>query len=373
MVTVEDGDQIPGGHLEGVIDVARLGVLVGRPGHIADPGFLGEVSKRCPPPVVKQPYGQFVGRPVKPHGGVDSPLHDGEILVVGGDHQIHAGPLGRIRRQLCRRAVQGPCGLPVAEQQHQPGIGLGGQQQQAAGQADGIEPVEGRGVAPPDVAAGDGEGEHHHHQHGITARHGPQDEGHGRQQEDEHQLCLQGERLGDAEQREAPGHHAEQHALPARLAGRGPGGGQPFLLLAGQEGPESLSAPMPDPLPGGRPAQRDGLWATHYHPEALQQNAQGIPHPGVRQLGIEPPGMAQHPLPAMTLEGEDNPGQQPAQGQCGRPRAGSPPLAQCAIALRAPEARSRRQQPHSHRGASPSARHQVARAASSWATRLVGA
>jgi hypothetical protein len=50
VVTVEDGDQIPGGHLEGVIDVARLGVLMGRPGHIADPGLLGEVAKRRPPP-----------------------------------------------------------------------------------------------------------------------------------------------------------------------------------------------------------------------------------------------------------------------------------------------------------------------------------
>ena len=181
VITVEDGDQIPARLPERVVDVASLGVLVGRPRHIADPRPFGKFAKRLPAPVIEQPDGQLVSGPVEPHGGIDGALDDGEILVVGGDHQVNPGPLGRVRRQGRRRAVQRPGRLPVAKQQHHPGIGLGGQQQETTGEAEGIEPVQGGGVAPPDVAAGDGEGEHHHHQHGVAARHGAQNEGHGGQ------------------------------------------------------------------------------------------------------------------------------------------------------------------------------------------------
>ncbi|MNZ80177.1 hypothetical protein D3C78_988050 [compost metagenome] len=91
--------------------------------------------------------------------------------------------------------------------------------------------------------------------------------------------------------------------------------------------------------------QGDGLGAAHYEPEALQQDAQGIPDAGPGQLGIETLGVAQHPLPAMALQGEEGPGQQPHQGQTGRPQPGAALAAQCLVALGAPEARRRGQQP----------------------------
>ena len=349
VIAVEDGDQIPARLPERVVDVAGLGVLVGRPRHIADPRLFGEGAKRRSVPVIEQPDGQLVGGPVEGQGRVDCALDDGEILVVGGDHQIHAGPLCRVRRQGRRGAIQRPGRLPVAEQQHYPGIGLGGQQQEAAGEADGIEPVQGGGVAPPDVAAGDGEGEHHHHQHGVAARHGAQDEGHPHQHGDEHQLGLEGEWLSNAEQGEGAGHRAQQHEahFVAAVAGQlaATGRRQPLLFLPDQEAAAGLGAPLPGTLPGGGPAQGNRPGAAHYDPETLQQDAQGIPDPGPGQVGIEPLCMAQHPLPAMALQGKQGPGQQPHQGQTGGSQPGASLAAQPLVMPGAPEARRRRQQP----------------------------
>ena len=68
----------------------------------------------------------------EPHGGVDGPLDDGEIPPGGSIRSRWA--TGWIRWAA---GAGGRCKgrLPVAEQQHQPGIGLGGRKR-AAGEAE---------------------------------------------------------------------------------------------------------------------------------------------------------------------------------------------------------------------------------------------
>ena len=95
VVGVEDQDQLAAGVVEGVVDVAGLGVLVGGPGQVAGPEPLGQRADVLTAPVVEDPGDVRIGDPVAPDQG--GPEHV-QTLVVGADEDVDARPPSDGRR-----------------------------------------------------------------------------------------------------------------------------------------------------------------------------------------------------------------------------------------------------------------------------------
>ena len=135
VVGVEDQDQLTVGVAEGVVDVAGLGVLVGRPGQIAGPEPSGQPGHLLTATVVEDPGGMGIGDPVAAH---QRGPEDVQALVVGADEDVDAGPQsdgrpvghGHPPGQEGERGQHGPA-EQLAGQQHEehdrlragPGIG----------------------------------------------------------------------------------------------------------------------------------------------------------------------------------------------------------------------------------------------------------
>ncbi len=200
VVAVKDRDKIAFRILQGIVDVACFRVFVSGTGDVLYPHRLGKLTKRLAATVVEDPDLQLLFRPVDTQRGVDRVLHHVEIFVIGRHEDVHRRPQGHILRQRYRLTVKRPHHLEVAEHQHNPRIGFGEQQHQAAHEADRIVPVERRGVAPPDVAAGDGQRQDNQHQCREAPWNTAHQQGHAPQQQQEDKLRPRVKRLGDAEQ-----------------------------------------------------------------------------------------------------------------------------------------------------------------------------
>ncbi len=153
VVAVEDRHQLAVELGQRMVEVAGLGVAVVAAGDVVDPGLGGERAELRAPAVIEQVDAQLVRRPVQAQRRIHGVPHQRQFLVVGGDQHVHGRPVARIGRQRRRLALQRPRHLHVAQHQHQPRIGLGREQDHAAGQVEIVVPVERGGVAPPQVAA----------------------------------------------------------------------------------------------------------------------------------------------------------------------------------------------------------------------------
>ena len=155
MVAVKNRYQLTVDLGQGMVQVAGLGVAVVGPGDIVDARFLGELFEAWTVAVIEQVNAQLVLGPVDTQRGIHRAAGHRELFVVGRYQQVDRRPQAGIAWQLRRLAIERPGGLNVAQNQHQPGIGFCQQQNKAAYQIQGVVPVQGRGVAPPQVAARD--------------------------------------------------------------------------------------------------------------------------------------------------------------------------------------------------------------------------
>ncbi|MOA08850.1 hypothetical protein D3C78_1286480 [compost metagenome] len=142
VIAVEDGNKITASMLERMVDIARFGVFMGRPGDVLHPDLCGKGFKLWAVTVVENVDIDFIFWPVDAQRRIDGGFHHAQIFVVGRHHQIDGRPGAAVDRHRHRLAVQRPHGLEVAQHQHYPGIGFRRQQQQAAGQAERIVPVQ---------------------------------------------------------------------------------------------------------------------------------------------------------------------------------------------------------------------------------------
>ncbi|MNS24041.1 hypothetical protein D3C72_558730 [compost metagenome] len=202
VVAVKNRHEFARGILQRVVDVPGFGVLVGSTGDVFHPHAVGELAKLFAPSVVQNPDSKLVFRPVDTERGVDGVFHHVQIFVIGRNENIHRRPLGGVFRQRNRLAIQRPDHLEIPQHQHYPRVSFREQQDQTAGQAHRVIPVQRRGIAPPDVAAGDGQGEHNQHQRREAPRNTPHQQGHAPQQNQEDKLRQRVKRLSDTEQRQ---------------------------------------------------------------------------------------------------------------------------------------------------------------------------
>ena len=156
MVAVENRHELALGVLQGVVDIAGFRVFVGGARDVVHPDVFGELTELFAPAVVEDPDIDLVFRPVDSLRSVNGVFHHVKVFVIGRHKNIDRRPLRHILRQRDRLTVQRPDDLEIPQHQHHPGISFSKQQNYPAHEAHGIIPVERRGVAPPDVAAGDG-------------------------------------------------------------------------------------------------------------------------------------------------------------------------------------------------------------------------
>ncbi len=143
VVAVKDRDKLPSGILQRVVDVPGFSVLVSRPGDVLDAHLLGELTKRRTIAVVEEPDFELIFRPVDAQRGINGVFYHAQIFVIGRDEEINGRPLRGVFWQRNRLAVERPNHLEIAQHQHNPGVGFGKQQHQAAHQTDRIVPVKG--------------------------------------------------------------------------------------------------------------------------------------------------------------------------------------------------------------------------------------
>ncbi|MNG82390.1 hypothetical protein D3C79_410890 [compost metagenome] len=287
MVTVKNRDKLAGGLFQRVVDVPGFGMLMSRPGDILNPHLFGERFEFWPVTVIENVNTDLLFRPVDAQRGVDGRLHHPQIFVVGRHQQIDRRPGCAVGRHRHRLAIQRPDGLEISQHQHHPGIGFRYQQQQAAGQAERIVPVQGGGIAPPQVAAGNGQRQHDQHQSRQTARYPAHHHGNGPQQHHKHKLRRQIERLRNTEYGEDCRQYADNnkqqtaHALahPAKALNRTllqPGIFQPLW-----QGLQPLGVAQLQPPPAGETMMgyRCTIGAEHQQPQPLHQIAQRVRRP----------------------------------------------------------------------------------------------
>ena len=202
MVAVKNRHELALGVLQGVVDIPGFRVFMGGARDVVHPDVFGELAELFAPAVVEDPDIELVLRPVDPLGSVNGVFHHVEVFVVGRHENIDRRPLRHILRQRDRLTVQRPDDLEIPQHQHHPGVGFGEQQNYPAHEAHGIIPVERRGVAPPDVAAGDGQRQHDQHQGRKASRNAAHQQRHAPQQQQENKLRERIKRLGNTEQRE---------------------------------------------------------------------------------------------------------------------------------------------------------------------------
>ena len=202
VVAVENRHELALGVLQRVVDIAGFRVLMGGARNVVHPDVFGELAELFAPAVVEDPDIKLVLRPVDPLRSVNGVFHHVEVFVIGRHENIDRRPLRHILRQRDRLTVQRPHDLEIAQHQHHPGVGFSKQQNYPAHQAHGVIPVERRGVAPPDVAAGDSQRQHDQHQGRKAPRNAPHQQRYAPQEQQENKLRERIKRLGNAEQRE---------------------------------------------------------------------------------------------------------------------------------------------------------------------------
>lgn len=216
VVAVEDGDQLALGDRQRVIDVAGLGVLVGRPDQVAATRLLGEALELRPTSVVEDVDLELVGGVIHDHRRQHGRLHDVEAFVVGRDIDVDRRPLLDVGGQRRRLAVERPQDLEVADHQHDPGIDLGGVEAVAEHHVERVDEAQRLGRSPPQVP-----GRHESRQHdddqgrhaALEAVHEYEDEG---REDREDGLRLQIERRDDDEGRRPEGNERDEQVEKPR-------------------------------------------------------------------------------------------------------------------------------------------------------------
>ena len=92
MVAVENRHELAGGLLQRIVDVAGLGVFVGRPGDVFHSHFVSERPEFGAVAVIEDIDVHLFFRPVDAQRRVDGGLHHPEIFVVSRHHQIDGRP-----------------------------------------------------------------------------------------------------------------------------------------------------------------------------------------------------------------------------------------------------------------------------------------
>ena len=275
--------------------------------------------------------------------------------------------------------------MHIPQQQDQPGVGFSHQQGQAANQVEGVVPVQGRGVAPPQIAARHDDRQHDQQQGREAPRHAPHQHRQHPQQHHKHQLREEAEGFGNAQHNQRQGQHAhgDIQALaqrpvnvvpPVRAFGhlRAEGGGQmgkgigqqvPRPLHDHQQGREEAGCTLAKALPAdlvlvGRAHQQQ--------PQGLHRVAQRVTNGRglVGQVRIQAPMLCPQGLPAGGFQAQEHPAQGLNQGQGESGKTGAVLLtAQACIGEPVPD----------HSSLLPRSRHQLARLMISRAIRLAGA
>lgn len=111
MITIENGDDVARRHADGVVEVARLGMLVFRAVDIARTHLHGKIAKGAPPPVIKDVNIELIRRPVHAQAPQHRGADDRDILVIGGHIDIDNRPCAFIFRHGVNLPAQRPCQL----------------------------------------------------------------------------------------------------------------------------------------------------------------------------------------------------------------------------------------------------------------------
>ncbi len=157
VVAVEHADQLAVGEPHGVVQVAGLGVVVLLPGDVAHPGPGGEGGERLAATVVEQIDVHLVRRVLQLLGGQHRIHHHRQFLVVGGDVNVHGGPVRQVLRHRHDGPLQRMQRLDVTEEHDGPGVQLSDEQPVTQHVLKAGLEHQGLGDAPVKVAGG-----HHH-------------------------------------------------------------------------------------------------------------------------------------------------------------------------------------------------------------------
>ena len=160
MVAVVDRNEFTGGVLHRVIDVACLGVIVFVTLDVVNAGSFCKSFNPVATAVVENIDVDFVFGPVKVLGGKNRGLNDFKRFVVSRNEDVDRGPSCAIGRQSLRATVKRPTNLEIAQNHHDEGVGFGCQKQTRQKETDGAVSMNGRGIAPPEVAARNGHRKH---------------------------------------------------------------------------------------------------------------------------------------------------------------------------------------------------------------------
>ena len=202
VIAIENRDQIPLGHAERMIDVARLRVVVVWPDEVAAASRFGEPGELRPPAVVKQVDLELVGRIIHRHRSQDGRLNDVEVFIVGRNEDVDRRPfLGR-RRQRNRLAVEGPDHLEVADHQDDPRIHFCGVETIAEHHVERIDEAKRLGGPPPQVPGRYQNRQHDDDQRDHAGFEAIDDEEHDSAEDAEGCLRLKIERRDDDERRQ---------------------------------------------------------------------------------------------------------------------------------------------------------------------------
>ena len=153
MVAVEDDDQLAPRLLHRVVEVARLGVAVVRPGQVMASQSFAEFAQFLPAAVIQHPD-PFV-RVIDDHGPDDGAGHHVHWLAVAGNEHIDGGPAVGVGGRLRRAAQHGPVHLVKPQRDGNHPVALGQKQQDSdngGGRAVEIQRVR---DAPPEMPGND--------------------------------------------------------------------------------------------------------------------------------------------------------------------------------------------------------------------------
>ena len=213
VVAVKNGDQLPIGFLQGVVQVARLGVVVVRADDVLHPHFGRKRPKFLAPTIVQEIDLEAIGRPIQCHGRQHRRAHDGQRLVVSRNEHIHGGPGLGCALQRGRRTLERPRRLNKTQHHDQPGVGLGRQQAVAQnGLRQGFK-LQRRRHAPPGIAAGGQQTDGRQGQRGKAPRQTPHHQGQGPGKNKKQQLAKPVERCRHHNHRR---HHGQAQRQPAQ-------------------------------------------------------------------------------------------------------------------------------------------------------------
>ncbi|MNG09135.1 hypothetical protein D3C84_925390 [compost metagenome] len=92
MIAVENGHQLRIELLQGLVEIASLGMLVIATSDVIHPGLFSEQPEFITLAIVEYRNTQLFMGPVDAEGGIHGVANDGQVFVVGRDQQIDRRP-----------------------------------------------------------------------------------------------------------------------------------------------------------------------------------------------------------------------------------------------------------------------------------------